>query len=227
MKLPQDSVRKQLFEICQSPGVQYLLLNKNETLLEVNAGYADISGEILVGSENTFHCFSSTKTFTAIAILQLMEQGKLSLEDCASDMLPEFRFSKSFTIRHLLCHQSGLGNPMPVRWIHLASEDYSFDENKFLTEVIYKNAQLNFTPGKKFSYSNLGFLVLGKLIEKFSGMHYIEFIRKNIIEKIREVDKVSFTFPDAALHATGYHANSFFNRVLFSLLMNKNKFIIK
>ena len=225
IKQPTDSIRKQLLQICQSPGAQYLLLNKDELLLEVNAGFADISKETVIDNNTTFHCFSSTKTFTAIAILQLMEQGKLLLDNCASDMLPEFRFSKPFTIRHLLSHQSGLGNPIPVKWIHLAIEDNLFDGNKFLADVISKNARLKFSPGSKFSYSNVGFLVLGKLIEKVAGMPYTEFIRQNIITKINRADKISFTFPNESQHATGYHANSFFNRALFSLLMDKNKFI--
>lgn len=227
IKQPTDSIRKQLLQICQSLGAQYLLLNKSELLLEVNAGFADISNRTVVDDNTTFHCFSSTKTFTGIAILQLMEEGKLSLDDCASDMLSEFRFSKPFTIRHLLSHQSGLGNPMPVKWIHLASEDDSFDENKFLKDVISKNARLKFLPGSKFSYSNLGFLVLGKVIEKSSGIPCTEFIRQNIIGKIQEANKISFAFPDEALHATGYHANSLFSRALFSLLMDKNRFIFK
>src|ERR1035437_8324060 len=99
--------------------------------------------------------YSMTKTFTAVAILQLVEQGKLNLDDVIDRYRPNAAYhGHGITLRHLLNHTSGIPNPLPLRWVHLAADDSSFNEGEALAAVLRENPDLAFEPGSKFAYSN-------------------------------------------------------------------------
>ena len=138
-----------------------------------------------VSDSTMFHIASITKVFTATAIMQLVEQGKLSLDDKLVDILPDFKLkSKEYdkiTIEHLLTHTSGL--PWTNQQTDLPNDSTSIP--LFLKGL--HRVKLNFSPGTKFSgdtYSNISFDLLGIVVSKISKQPFHEYIYSNVLSKI-------------------------------------------
>ncbi|MDX1810946.1 MAG: serine hydrolase domain-containing protein [Gammaproteobacteria bacterium] len=186
------------------PGIQYVVVNKDSVIFNRNVGLSKIEENILLDSNDTMAAFSMTKILTAIAILQLVERNKISLDDKASDYI-EHPYNPEISIRHLLSHTSGIPNPIPLKWVHLAKSHANFDERAALIKVLQENPDLNSSPGEKYSYSNIGYWLLGKIIEKVSGKTYSDYVSKNIFEAVGLTSKeVSFLIEDENNHAKGY-----------------------
>jgi CubicO group peptidase (beta-lactamase class C family) len=129
--------------------------------------------------DTKFNIGSIGKTFTAIAILQLVDQKKLQLNDPASKYLKDFPFGDKITIHHLLTHTAGTFN-------YFAHPDFFNKMNRIRSvsdalPLIYDQKLLFDTPGEKHAYSNSGIIILGAIIESISGQNYHEFIRQNIL----------------------------------------------
>ena len=137
------------------------------------------------GVKNTidtkFNLGSMNKMFTAVAIMQLVEAGKVSLEDTlgkyvrAGQMRPDV-LSK-VRVKHLLTHTSGLGSYFSDEWDRQSRALYRRVDDWF---PLIKDEALAFEPGSRWAYSNTGMLVLGKVIESASGMDYFDYIREKI-----------------------------------------------
>jgi D-alanyl-D-alanine carboxypeptidase len=216
---------KDLLSITKSPGAQYIIANADSVIREINSGYADISSGVEVTESTTFNAFSITKTATAAALLKLSEQGKILLSDFVNPILNEFHFKYPFTVRHLLSHQAGLADPIPVSWIHLVEEEKLFNENDFIRRIVDKNSEQKFKPGDKFSYSNIGYLLLKLLIEKVSREQYVSYIRDNIIPSLSEGSKLGFAIEEKRNHATGYHPRFSFSNLILGFLLDRKKYI--
>jgi len=135
-----------------------------KVLLDWRGGDADRSTGIAVGVETQFRLASSNKMFTAVAILQLVQDGRLSLDDTIGKHLPDYpnkAVASSVTVRELLSHTSGLGD-----FFGDGFEQYSASL-KTLDDYVQRFARdaPQFTPGSQDSYSNYGFIVLGRIIE--------------------------------------------------------------
>jgi len=135
------------------------------------------------GIDNTlntrFRIGSMNKMFTAVATLQLVERGKLSLDDTIGKILPDYpnaNVASKVKIRHLLSHTGGTGDIFGPKF-----EAHRL-ELKTLQDYVklYGERDLQFEPGTKWEYSNYGFLLLGVLIEKVSGKSYYDFVAENI-----------------------------------------------
>lgn len=135
------------------------------------------------GIDNTlntrFRIGSMNKMFTAVATLQLVERGKLSLDDTIGKILPEYpntNVASMVKVRHLLSHTGGTGDIFGPEF------DAHRLELKTLQDYVklYGQRDLRFEPGMKWEYSNYGFLLLGVLIEKVSGKSYYDFVAENI-----------------------------------------------
>lgn len=157
----------------QVPGVA-LLVRQNGRIVKMQGyGLGNLEQSAPVISQTIFQSGSMGKQFTAMGVMILAERGKLNIDDLISKYLDVPATWRGIKIRHLLTHTSGLG-------------DYpeSFDMRRDYTEdEIFKmvTAQpLNFAPGEKWSYSNLGFITLGVLIHKVSGQFYGDFLHDNI-----------------------------------------------
>ena len=119
------------------------------------------------------------KTMTAVAIMQLVDAGKLRLDDTLGKYLPDFPFPEkdTITIQQLLNHSSGLGDYMDI-------EDYQrtmsgIDAIADILPLIYTQKPL-FAPGERFGYSNSGMVVLGAIIEKASGLRYADYLQRHV-----------------------------------------------
>ncbi len=137
------------------------------------------------GVKNTvdtkFNLGSMNKMFTSVAIMQLVEGGRISLDDSLGKFLPagsmRAEVLSKVRVKHLLTHTSGLGSYFSPRWDSLSRSMFrSVDDWMSLV----KDETLAFEPGTRWSYSNTGMLVLGKVIEAASGKDYFEYVRERI-----------------------------------------------
>ena len=188
-----------------TPSVQYILFNRDSIIKKYSLGLADVSGNKNVNDKTTYNAYSVTKTFTALAILQLAEQNKIDIEQPISKYLQSFPYSSGITIRQILSHSAGIPNPIPLNWIHLATEHALFDRNEFFKNIFVKHKKTRSKPNQKFAYSNLGYVLLGQLIETVTGISYEQYINENIIQKLGiETYPLGFQIPNHDFHAKGY-----------------------
>ncbi len=180
-----------------------LVATGGKVILAKGYGYADVELDVPNTPQTKFRLGSITKQFTAAAILQLQEQGKLNVQDHVSKYYSNAPESwKDITIRHLLTHTSGIHN-------FTALPDYvkRMRERVAPLELIarFRDLPLDFPPGSKFSYSNSGYEVLGYIIEKVSGETYEEYLKKHIFDPLALAD-TGYDHTDAILkgRAMGY-----------------------
>ena len=164
------------------PGATVLIYKNGEVIYRKAFGNANLELGIAMTPENVFEIGSITKQFTAIAILMLIEQGKLNLEDEITKFIPDYPTNeKTITVHHLLNHTSGIKSYTGMdSFMKLARTDMTPTE---LIDV-FKNEPMDFDPGEKFLYNNSGYILLGFIIEVASGQTYADFIEKNIFEKL-------------------------------------------
>lgn len=221
-----DHILRKEVEEHKTPSVQYILFNKDKMIHTFRFGLADIKNETPVNENTTYNAYSVTKTFTALAVLQLAEQNKVDIERPVKDYYSGFPYQSDITVHQLLAHSAGIPNPIPLSWLHLASEHSSFDRNRFFNNVFSKNKKLKSKPNETFSYSNLGYVLLGQLIEKVSGITYEQYIKDNIIKKLDlPAHALGFVIDEPDKHATGYHKKSSFLNLLLGLFIDKSKYM--
>ena len=210
----------------KSPSVQYYLFDNERIITSFRLGFADIGKQKQTNENTTYHAFSVTKTFTALAVLQLAEQGKIDLEQKVIHYLPDFTYGQEITVKQLLNHTAGIPNPIPLAWIHLDSERQTFDRNTFFKAIYDKNKKVKSKPDKKFAYSNLGYIILGQLIESVSGKTYEEYVFEHIVQKLPiSPNDLTFTVTYNETHATGYHKKRSFSNLLLGFFIDKSKFM--
>ncbi|MEM0272340.1 MAG: serine hydrolase [Thermoprotei archaeon] len=154
-------------------------------------GYRDFSLSKPTTDKTLFGVGSVTKSFTALSILLLEKEGKLSVEDPVSKYLPEYHFggSRPVLIKHLLTHTSGipaLGVAETIIEDNVKGErGKRFSGRKeFVNWVNRGSSERVFEPGERFLYWNEGYTILGELIEKTSGLSYREFVHKMLLAQI-------------------------------------------
>jgi len=220
-----NDLLKQEADKNKTPSIQYIFFDLDSTIYEFRDGYSDIKANSRINAATTYHFFSITKTVTALAVLQLAQSGKIRLNDPMVDYLPGFPYANEITIEQVLNHSSGIPNPLPLRWTHLSAEHDDFDRNRFFNQVFKKNNQLKFIPGTKFSYSNLGYVLLGQLIEKVSGKKYETYVEENIFDKAR-IDGSELGFAiKPSVQAKGYQKSWSLTNALLSFLIDKKKYM--
>jgi CubicO group peptidase (beta-lactamase class C family) len=156
-----------------------LIAKDGKPVFEKAYGLANKSKNIPINKETKFNLGSMNKMFTSVAIAQLVEAGKLSFDDTVGKHLanyPNKDVAQKVTIHHLLTHTSGLGSYWNAK----------FDAKKASIKTVsdylslFADEPLLFEPGKRFEYSNSGFIVLGAIIEKVSGQSYYDYVREHI-----------------------------------------------
>lgn len=209
----------------RTPAVQYRHFTVDSVLVAYDHGLADVARGAPADATITFHGFSVTKTVTALAILQLADRGLMELDAPAASYLPDIPYGSEITIRHLLAHSAGLPNPMPVRWTHLVSAGDAFDADGFFDAVLVRHSRVKSPPNRRYAYSNLGYVLLGRIIERVTGLGYQEYVTTNILEPSGlSPAELGFTL-DPARHATGYHRRRSFSRLLLPLLMDTRTYL--
>ena len=157
-----------------------LVMQKGKAIYRKAFGMADREWGVANTVNTKYRIGSVTKQFTAVCILQLAEQGKLSLDDKLSKYIPDYPKGDSITTHMLLNHTSGIQNytNIPEFWPK-AVLPLSHDS----MIALFKNKPLNFSPGTKWDYSNSGYYLLGVIVEKASGKNFSSYLLENIINK--------------------------------------------
>lgn len=211
----------------QTPSVNYAFFDTNSIIYEMKYGLKNIKYNEPVNETTMYHLFSVTKTFTALAVLQLAQLGKIELSKPVSLYLPEFPYSREITVKQLLSHTAGIPNPLPLKWIHLDIEHDTFSRDQFFAKIFSTNPKLCFDPDTGLKYSNLGYVLLGQLIERVSGTTFENYVTENII-KPSGIASTELSFQiEPTSHAKGYHKWWSLTNALFGLLINKEKFMGK
>ena len=223
-----DTFLKSYVDNNKAPSVQYIIFDKDNVIHRFNYGLANIGGNVPTSNNITYAGFSVTKTFTALAILQLAEKGKLNIDEKVKKYLFDFKYSSDITIRQLLTHSAGIPNPLPLKWVHLPEESQSFDRGAFFASVFNGNNKTKLKPNEKFTYSNLGYFILGQVVEEISGVSYEEYIRAFIFHPMElSESELDFQIADAKLHAKGYQKKFSFMNLALGFLMDKSKYVDK
>ena len=149
------------------------------------AGLRDVAAKAPVGADSVFRIASMTKSFTAISILKLRDEGKLSLDDPAEKYVPEMAGMKypasdapKITIRHLLSHAEGFPEDNPWGDRQLA------DTDEQLSQMLRAGIPFSNAPGLVYEYSNLGFAILGRIVSNVSKMRYPDYVAANILRPL-------------------------------------------
>jgi D-alanyl-D-alanine carboxypeptidase len=156
-----------------------LVAKDGATIASKAAGVANKATNAPIDLNTKFNLGSMNKMFTAVAIAQLAQAGKLSFTDAIGKHLPDYpnkEAAEKVTIHHLLTHTSGMGS--------FFGEKFLAQREKLLTVAAYlplfASEPLSFPPGEKFQYSNSGFMLLGAIIEKVSGQDYYSYVQEHI-----------------------------------------------
>jgi CubicO group peptidase (beta-lactamase class C family) len=156
-----------------------LVAQNGQLLLNQGYGDADLEWGVRNGPETRFRIGSITKQFTAACTLLLEERGKVNLSAPITTYLPDAPSAwRGVTVYNLLTHTSGIPNlTSGSNWDTFRRKSHTPDES--IAEVSGK--ALEFVPGEKFSYSNSNYIILGRMIEKISGLSYEEFLQQNVL----------------------------------------------
>lgn len=177
-----DSIFRGYAERSHIPGAVWAIVVDGRVAHMGMLGYRDVAAKVPVDRNSVFRIASMTKSFTAMAILKLRDEGKLRLDDPAERWVPELATLRypttdapKITIRHLLSHSAGFPEDNPWGDQQLAASEEEFSR-MLRGGIPFSNA-----PGIGYEYSNYGFAILGRIITRASGIPYRQYIQTNIL----------------------------------------------
>jgi D-alanyl-D-alanine carboxypeptidase len=156
------------------------VLRGDDTLVFATHGYADLENHVRAGPETVYRIGSLTKQFTAAAILQQVDDGVLGLDEDIARFLPELSLrGKRVTVRQLLNHTSGLKDfgVLGDRFLAVRSRDLAQRDVLALVRDVPFDAE----PGARWRYSNAGYYLLGVLLERVTGLPYLEYLERRVL----------------------------------------------
>src|SRR5262249_4709465 len=157
-----------------------LVMKGDQPIFKKAYGLASKAYQVPNRIDTKFNLGSMNKMFTAVAVAQLAEQGKLNFSDTISKHWPDYpnkEAGEKITIHYLLTHTSGLADYFGTEFMK-SSRDRFRKIDDYLP--LFVNKPLQFEPGKRFRYSNAGFMVLGGIVERASGQNYFDYVRDRI-----------------------------------------------
>ena len=192
MSVAQSSIEDAMVIQAEDSGFSGVVwIQQSDAVLCARAfAYANQAEQISNTIDTRFQMASGSKTFTAVTVCQLVERGCFDFDTLLGDCLDiEFpHFAPKVTVHHLLTHTSGIPDYFDEEWMDdfealwLKRPCYSMQgPEDFLP--MFQSGPMKLSPGKRFSYSNAGFIVLGLLIEKWSGMSFADYVCRNVLER--------------------------------------------
>ena len=168
------------WNVSNHPGGSVLISKDGKTIFSKSYGLANIEYEVANTNHTLFNIGSISKQFTAMGIVLLEQQNKLSVDDDIRKYMPELPdFGETITIRHLLHHTSGLRDLHGL--LGLAGwRRGDLETNDDVYRIIKNQKELNFKPGEEFLYSNTGYILLAKIIENASQLEFDQWMKQNI-----------------------------------------------
>tara|TARA_R110002073_G_scaffold108336_9_gene243683 strand:+ start:113947 stop:115623 length:1677 start_codon:yes stop_codon:yes gene_type:complete len=160
-----------------APGVAVGVVMDGKIVYEKYAGYADLKDSTFIDERSRFNIASNGKQFTALAILSLIEEGKLALDDDIRKFFPELypTIKSKIKVAHLLNHTSGIRDVYNLWALQgITWWEHTYDNNDALN-LLRKQDDLNFEPGSKYYYSNSNYIVLAEIVSRASGSNFIDY----------------------------------------------------
>jgi D-alanyl-D-alanine carboxypeptidase len=184
-RVVDEAIRERVFA-----GAVLGIAERGRITLVRGYGLADLEQRVPMTEKTVLRVGSVTKQFTAAAVLRLVDQGKVSLDDPLVKYFPDFPRASEVAIRHLLSHTSGISsytNPA------IAANRKESPRREWTTEQLIKHIAAlepgyEFDPGTGWSYSNSGYILLGAIIEKVSGKSYREFLKAELFDPLELLD---------------------------------------
>lgn len=181
-----DRLVKEFLGREQVPGAAWGIVVDGKVAHIGTSGLRDVDAGQPVAGDSVFRIASMTKSFTAMAILQLRDAGKLALDDPAEKYLPELRTlryptadSPRLTLRHLLTHSGGFPEDNP--W---GDQQLSLTDEQF-TALLREGIPFSNSPGIAYEYSNYGFAILGRVVTRVSGLPYARYVEQHILQPLQ------------------------------------------
>lgn len=214
-----ENILNQKCENAKVPGMALVIAKNGKPIFEKYYGYRDVEKQLPVTSDTIFGVASLTKSFAALAIMQLEDRGKLSVDDPVVKWLPAFTLPNkehqgNVTIHHLLTHTSGLPGMAAVNSVRANSikndpdgeylhgkmpENSAENPVKTVEDMLHLMAEMNYTslgaPGEAFNYSNESFAMLQAIIERASETPFIAYAKKHIFKPL-QMERSTFLFDE-------------------------------
>ena len=196
------------------PGLAAGVIHGDELVWSAGAGFADIDSRRTPDAATLYRIASITKTFTATAVMQLRDEGRLELDAPVTSYLPELRSAASgsgsmemVTIRRMLSHESGLmGDPPGTNW-----SDALYEGDPEATLTLAGEISVPLSPNTQQKYSNLAYQLLGEVVTRVGGVPYAEYVHANILSPLGLGSTAFEPLPEELQkrRATGYAARGF------------------
>jgi len=224
-----ETFLESLVQTANPPGMSLVVTKGDQIRYARGFGMADIPRQAKANPESVYNWWSLTKMFTVVSVLQLQEAKRLSIDDPVDKYLTFFKTESpkpewgKVTIKHLLTHSSGLGDVglSILGWIH-HDPAAARNQTALIAEKFPDYRKLNYEPGTEGQYSNVGYMVLGALIERVSGLSYEDYVRQNILKPLGMNDTDFVHKPNmVAKEATGSHPFDFLSLVAFTQIDRK------
>jgi CubicO group peptidase (beta-lactamase class C family) len=192
----------------QEPGLAVLVRLNGRTLFKRGYGRRDLRSGAPIDSHSNFRLASCTKQFTALAVMLLVQEGKLRLDDKLTDIFPEFpAYGRTISIRNLLNHTSGL-----VAYEDLMDKTYAGKpwqeipqiSDAAVFELMTQQTATKFPPGAAWEYSNSGYCVLARVVEKASGVSFADFLRQRIFVPLKMHTTMAYEYRKNGVKARAY-----------------------
>lgn len=172
-----DSIGRAVVAAHTTPGLAVAVARGDRVVFQKGYGMTGVENGWPIHGDTIFRVGSLTKQFTAAAVMRLIEQGRLSLDDPITRFLPNYPMQGHLiTIRHLLNHTSGIRDytQTGARWFSRIAEDLTPDE----VVALFRDEPLDFAPGERFRYSNSGYFLLGTILEGITGQPYGAYVQE-------------------------------------------------
>ena len=168
----------------RTPGLQYAAVSAAGPVFEYAGGFAELTLRRPMDAATTLMAYSMSKTITAAAVLALVEDGRVGLDDAIDGYVKGSPYGGAITIRQLLAHTAGIPNPIPLRWVHPATRDVPFDEASALAAVLREHPTRSSRPGARYAYSNIGYWLLGSIVSAASGRAFTEYVGERVLSPL-------------------------------------------
>jgi len=166
-----------------SPGCALAVVKDGQIVYKKGYGMANLELDVPIGPDSVFYIGSVSKQFVAFCIALLAEQGKLSLDDDIRKHLPEMPdYGLPITVRHLVHHTGGIRDYLELE--DIAGIPFGTYHEQAALNLIFRQKELNFSPGEENSYSNSGYFLLGVIVKRVSGKSLREFAYENIFKPL-------------------------------------------
>ena len=168
----------------RSPGCTVGVVQNGSLVLNKSYGMADLEHDTPIGADTRFYLASISKQFTAMSLVLLEQDGRLSLDDPIQKWVPEVpSFGATITLKHLLHHTSGLRDYFTLLAVSGWPTDGLLNEQQFLA-LVQRQKSLNFRPGDEFLYSNTGYVLLSIVVKRASGKSLRDFAAERIFKPL-------------------------------------------